>query len=130
MAVNQVTLTNRDHAHAHAHAQLQTYLREIPMAFRFSVFNLIPYGIIAKFGTAFTPLNHFSPWNVDDDGAPVPPGAMRDGDVLSDLDTALDGLYNHDRFLQLLQCHAITLDTDIGSTQRALHATHLLVCLA
>ena len=27
---------------------------------------------------------------------------MRDGDVLSDLDTAFDGLYNHDRFLQLL----------------------------
>lgn len=134
MAVNQVTLTTRDHTRrfdmvlylngmpvsaielkkagsetadvAAAHAQLQTYLREFPMAFRFNVLNLVSDGIIAKFGTAFTPLNHFSPWNVDDDGVPVPPGATRDGDVISALDTALDGLYNQDRFLQLL--HSFT----------------------
>lgn len=40
---------------AAAHAQLQTYLREFPMAFRFNLLNLISDGIIAKFGTAFTP---------------------------------------------------------------------------
>lgn len=130
LAVNQVTLTTKDHTRrfdmvlylngmpvsaielkkagsesadvAAAHAQLQTYLREFPMAFRFNIFNLISDGIIAKFGTAFTPLNHYSPWNVDDDGVPVTPGTMRDDDVLSALDTALDGLYNQDRFLQLL----------------------------
>ncbi|MGO4384666.1 type I restriction endonuclease subunit R [Specibacter sp. RAF43] len=130
LAVNQVTLVSREHTRrfdvvlylngmpvsaielkkagsasadvAAAHAQLQTYLREFPMAFRFSVFNLVSDGIIAKYGTAFTPLNHFSPWNVDDDGAPVPPAAMLDGDALTALDTALDGLYNQERFLQLL----------------------------
>lgn len=130
LAVNQVTLTTKDHTRrfdmvlylngmpvsaielkkagsesadvAAAHAQLRTYLREFPMAFRFNVLNLISDGIIAKYGTAFTPLNHFSPWNVDDDGVPVPAGAMRDGDVISALDNALDGLYNQERFLQLL----------------------------
>ncbi|ALO65797.1 DEAD/DEAH box helicase [Arthrobacter alpinus] len=130
LAVNQVTLTSREHSRrfdmvlylngmpvsaielkkagsesadvAAAHAQLQTYLREFPMAFRFNLLNLISDGIIAKFGTAFTPLNHFSPWNVDDDGVPVPPGAMLDGDRISALDTTLFGLYNQERFLQLV----------------------------
>jgi type I restriction enzyme, R subunit len=52
---------------AAAHAQLQTYLREFPMAFCFGVCVVASDGIIAKYGTPFTPLNHFSPWNVDDD---------------------------------------------------------------
>ena len=53
-----------------AHAQLQTYLREFPMAFRFAVFDLASDGHTALYGTPFTPLNHYSPWNVDDDGVP------------------------------------------------------------
>jgi type I restriction enzyme R subunit len=88
---------------ASAHAQLQTYLREFPMAFRFCVFTLTSDGIEAKYGTPFTPLNHFSPWNVDDDGVPVAPGYMEDGEAVTALETALHGLYNQERFLQLLQ---------------------------
>jgi type I restriction enzyme R subunit len=88
---------------ASAHAQLQTYLREFPMAFRFCVFTLASDGIEAKYGTPFTPLNHFSPWNVDDDGVPVAPGFMEDGEAVTALETALYGLYNQERFLQLLQ---------------------------
>ncbi|PYI69905.1 DEAD/DEAH box helicase [Arthrobacter livingstonensis] len=131
LAVNQVTLMSREHTRrfdvvlylngmpvsamelkragsesadvAAAHAQLQTYLREFPMAFRFNVLNLVSDGVIAKYGTAFTPLNHFSPWNVDDDGLPVPADAMVDGEALTALDVALDGLYNQVRFLQLLE---------------------------
>jgi type I restriction enzyme, R subunit len=131
LAVNQVTLTEGDYkrrfdlvlycngmpvsvielkkagsAHADlpgAHAQLQTYLREFPMAFRFCVFTLATDGIQAKYGTPFTPFNHFSPWNVDDDGVPVPQGQMVDGDAVTALDTALDGLYNQERFLQLVR---------------------------
>ena len=86
---------------ASAHAQLQTYLREFPMAFRFCVFTLASDGIQAKYGTPFTPLNHFSPWNVDDDGVPVAPGYMEDGEAVTALETALNGLYNVERFLQL-----------------------------
>ncbi|MBP2412288.1 type I restriction enzyme R subunit [Arthrobacter stackebrandtii] len=87
---------------AAAHAQLQTYLREFPMAFRFCVFALASDGISAKYGTPFTPFNHFSPWNVDDDGDPVPLGFTIDGEVVTAMETALLGLYNQDRFLQLL----------------------------
>ncbi|WP_413250843.1 type I restriction endonuclease subunit R [Sinomonas flava] len=86
---------------ATAHAQLQTYLREFPLAFRFTVVNLASDGLYAKYGTPFTPLNHFSPWNVDDDGVPVPPDATLDGDAVTPLETALSGLYNQERFLQL-----------------------------
>ncbi|WP_105032383.1 type I restriction endonuclease subunit R [Arthrobacter ruber] len=88
---------------AAAHAQLQTYLREFPMAFRFCVFTLASDGIQAKYGTPFTPLNHFSPWNVDDDGLPVPPGHMEDGEAVTALETSLQGLYNQERFLQLVR---------------------------
>ena len=104
MPVSVIELKKAGNAHADlpgAHAQLQTYLREFPMAFRFCVFTLASDGIQAKYGTPFTPFNHFSPWNVDDDGVPVPQGLMVDGDAVTALDTALDGLYNQERFLQL-----------------------------
>ncbi|MGP9837193.1 type I restriction endonuclease subunit R [Arthrobacter sp. 179] len=91
---------------AAAHAQLETYLREFPLAFRFCVFTFASDGIDAKYGTPFTPLNHFSPWNVDDDGEPVPPGHTVDGDAVLPIETALAGLYNPTRFLQLL--HSFT----------------------
>lgn len=88
---------------AAAHAQLQTYLREFPMAFRFCVFTLASDGLEAKYGTPFTPLNHFSPWNVDDDGQVVKPGDLNDWDATTGMEIALLGLYNQERFLQLLR---------------------------
>ena len=89
---------------AAAHAQLQTYLREFPMAFRFAVCTIASDGIIAKYGTPFTPLNHFSPWNVDDDGRPVATGdRVEDIDVPTGLELALHGLFNQERFLQILR---------------------------
>lgn len=86
---------------ASAHAQLQTYLRELPMAFRFCVFTLASDGLEAKYGTPFTPLNHFSPWNVDDDGIPLKQPRIEDGTDVQPLEDALSGLYNQERFLQL-----------------------------
>ncbi|MGH3789176.1 MAG: type I restriction endonuclease subunit R [Pseudonocardiaceae bacterium] len=87
---------------AAAHAQLQTYLREFPMAFRFAVCTIVSDGIIAKYGTPFTPLNHFSPWNVDDDGEPIAIGEATEGaEYTTGLELALFGLFNQERFLQL-----------------------------
>ncbi len=62
---------------AAAHTQLQTYLREFPMAFRFTVLVVASDGITARYGTPFTPLEHFAPWNVDDDGRPAVWRALR-----------------------------------------------------
>lgn len=83
-----------------AHAQLRTYVKEFPLAFRFSVFSLVSDGVTARYGTPFTALHHFSPWNVDDDGVPVP---MDNADAATALDIALNGLCNQERFLQLLR---------------------------
>jgi type I restriction enzyme R subunit len=85
-----------------AHAQLATYLREFPMAFRFAVVTVISDGITARYGTPFTPLNHYSPWNVDDDGNQVRPGERMDDLHLGiELELLVDGVFNPERFLQL-----------------------------
>ncbi len=87
---------------AAAHAQLQTYLREFPMAFKFVVFSIISDGITARYGTPFTPLNHYSPWNVDDDGRRMTPGTdVKDLSLGVELEYLIDGVCNPERFLQL-----------------------------
>lgn len=87
---------------AAAHAQLATYLREFPMAFRFAIVTIISDGITARYGTPFTPLNHYSPWNVDDDGRPLQPGqTIDDTDLGVELEYLIDGVFNQERFLQL-----------------------------
>jgi type I restriction enzyme R subunit len=87
---------------ASAHAQLATYLGEFPMAFRCCVLSIISDGITARYGTPFTPLNHYSPWNVDDDGRPVKPGTeLADTSLGVELEYLIDGVCNPERFLQL-----------------------------
>jgi type I restriction enzyme, R subunit len=88
---------------ASARDQLNTYLREFPMAFRFCAFVLASDGLDAKYGTQFTPLNHFAPWNVDDEGSRLQQPRIEDGQDVQPLDDALSGLFNQLRFLQLLR---------------------------
>src|SRR5699024_3153315 len=93
--------------------QIATYVREFPHAFRFCVLTVVSDGVVARYGTPFTALNHYAPWNVDDDGAVLTPfagdAAATDGiTVIGDaaataLDVLLDGLFNQERFLQLLR---------------------------
>ncbi|MFC4603143.1 type I restriction endonuclease subunit R [Rhodococcus kronopolitis] len=100
MPVSIVELKRAGSEHAglvEAHAQLCTYVAEFPLAFRYAVFSLVSDGITARYGTPFTAYNHFSPWNVDDDGTPVSATSA------AALEVALDGLYNQERFLQLLR---------------------------
>jgi type I restriction enzyme R subunit len=87
---------------ASAHAQLATYLREFPMAFKFAVLTIISDGITARYGTPFTPLNHYSPWNVDDDGRPMTATTeVPDTSLGIELEYLIDGVCNPERFLQL-----------------------------
>jgi type I restriction enzyme R subunit len=89
---------------AGAHAQLTTYLREFPIVFRFCVLSIISDGITARYGTPFTPLNHYAPWNVDDDGKRLKFGSNATGAGLGiELEYLLDGVCNQERFLQLLR---------------------------
>ncbi|MBB2890807.1 type I restriction endonuclease subunit R [Flexivirga oryzae] len=87
---------------AGAHAQLQTYVREFPLAFAQADFVIASDGITARYGTPFTPYNHFASWNVDDDGHPLEMGEPGpDVEPVFELETNLEGLCNQERFLQL-----------------------------
>jgi type I restriction enzyme R subunit len=86
---------------ASAHAQLATYLREFPMAFRFVVLSIISDGITARYGTPFTPLNHFSPWNVDDEGMPYRSDPDQWEPVRLEIEDLVNGVCNQERFLQI-----------------------------
>ncbi len=89
---------------AAAHAQLGTYLAEFPMAFRGCVLTMISDGATAKYGTPFTPLHHYSPWNVDDDGVRLELGeGVPDTDYDTALEVTLNGVANPERFLQLMR---------------------------
>ncbi|GAA2596305.1 type I restriction endonuclease subunit R [Winogradskya consettensis] len=83
-----------------AHAQLQTYLAEFPLAFRHAVLCVISDGITAKYGTPFTPYEHFAPWNIDTDGERVDTSSP-EYDGPEALTVALHGLFNQQRFLGL-----------------------------
>lgn len=109
---------------ASAHAQLQTYLREFGMAFRFCVLTVISDGITARYGTPFTPLNHYSPWNVDDDGEPIKLGSdASDTSVDVELECLIDGLFNQERFLQL-QRNFVAFDEGAGGYAKRIAKPH------
>lgn len=86
-----------------AYNQLQTYVKEFPMAFRFANIVVVANDFEARYGTPYTPYEHFAPWNVNDDGLPVPEGTLTvDGEKATGLDLLLNGLFNVERFGQLL----------------------------
>jgi type I restriction enzyme, R subunit len=85
-----------------AHAQIQTYVEEFPIAFRYNVLCLVSDGVTAKYGTAFTPYEHFAPWNVDHSGVRVDTSSP-DYDGAEALTVALHGLFTQRRFLELTE---------------------------
>lgn len=76
--------------------QLQTYVAEFPMAFRFAVLVVASDGVTARYGTPFTPWNHFARWNVDEHGELVDEGYH--GVRASDLELLVSGLLNVETF--------------------------------
>ena len=107
-----------------AHAQLTTYLREFPTAFRYCVLTVISDGLHARYGTPFTPLNHYSPWNVDEDGRVLPDSAQGiDGQPLTGLEATLHGLFNLERFGQLLR-HYVAFDEGDGGLGKRVAKPH------
>ncbi|WP_086803791.1 type I restriction endonuclease subunit R [Streptomyces caniscabiei] len=84
-----------------AHAQVARYVQEFPTAFRYNAVVLLSDGISAKYGTPFTPYEHFAPWNTDEFGARVDP-LTADGFSESGQNLALHGLFTQSRFLELV----------------------------
>lgn len=85
-----------------AYTQLQTYLSEFPAVFRTVVATVISDGVDARYGTPFTPLNHFAPWNVDEHGDPV-------DDRGKGLEELCYGLFEQRRFLDVVK-HFVAFD--------------------
>lgn len=84
-----------------AHSQVSRYVQEFPTAFRYNAAVLVSDGVTAKYGTPFTPYEHYAPWNTDELGVRVDPfSAGGIGDSGQNL--ALHGLFTRDRFLTLI----------------------------
>lgn len=98
-----------------AHAQVTTYVDELPLAFRFNAVCVVSDGITARYGTAFTPFEHFSPWKVNEEGEPVT-AAHTYTDV--ELALALYGLFDQQRFLELLRSYVAFAESDAGPIKR------------
>ena len=99
-----------------AHAQVMTYVEELPLAFRCNVTCVVSDGIRAKYGTAFTPFEHFAPWNLDDDGEPVPQPGATDADLAINL--LLYGLFEQRRFIEILGGYVAFAQSDDGLVKR------------
>lgn len=85
-----------------AHSQVTRYVEEFPTAFRYNTIVLLSDGITAKYGTPFTPYEHFAPWNTDEFGARV---TLLDAEGIGDSgqNLALHGLFTQWRFLSLIR---------------------------
>ncbi|MDX3385547.1 type I restriction endonuclease subunit R [Streptomyces niveiscabiei] len=85
-----------------AHSQVIRYVEEFPTAFRHNAVVLLSDGITAKYGTPFTPYEHFAPWNTDEFGARVD---LLDAEGIWDSgqNLALHGLFTQPRFLTLIR---------------------------
>ncbi|MFJ3209173.1 type I restriction endonuclease subunit R [Streptomyces flaveolus] len=85
-----------------AHSQVTRYVEEFPTAFRYNAVVLLSDGITAKYGTPFTPYEHFAPWNTDEFGARVD---LLDAEGIWDSgqNLALHGLFTQPRFLTLIR---------------------------
>lgn len=100
----------------YARNQLATYARELPLAFRCNVACVVSDGTSALCGTAFTPFEHYAPWNVDDDGEPVKQPPERDEDL--PLVLMMYGLFQPARFIELLTGYVTFARTEGGLVKR------------
>jgi type I restriction enzyme R subunit len=107
-----------------AHTQLTTYVEEFPLAFRYNVVCLASDGIVAKYGTPFTPYEHFAPWNVGEDGGRIDTTSP-EHDGAEALSLALHGLFTQQRFLSLAE--NFTNFTPTGKRIAKPHQYHAVV---
>ncbi|MGF0168766.1 type I restriction endonuclease subunit R [Streptomyces koyangensis] len=85
-----------------AHSQVTRYVQEFPTAFRYNAVVLLSDGITAKYGTPFTPYEHFAPWNTDEFGNRVDP-LDAEGIWDSGQNLAVHGLFTQPLFLSLIK---------------------------
>jgi type I restriction enzyme R subunit len=118
LAITELKKAGDEHATPEAaHAQLMDYVRDVWQAFRCNVVCLASDGLHAQYGTAFTPYNHFAPWNVDDAGEPVKQPAPTWDE--SELSLTLHGLFEQRRFVEMLDGYVAFAHSEEGLLKRA-----------
>jgi type I restriction enzyme R subunit len=100
----------------YARNQLATYTRELPLAFRSNVLCVVTDGSDALCGTAFTPFEHFAPWNVDEAGTPVKQPAAEVQSLPGVL--LIHGLFDPERFLELMAGYVTFTQSEDGLVKR------------
>ena len=87
--------------------QLQTYKSEIPSLFRANAALITSDGLEARFGSLTADLERFMPWRTVDGSMIAPKGAP-------ELETAIGGVFEKNRFLALIRDFTVFEDTGAG----------------
>ena len=87
--------------------QLQTYKDEIPSLFRSNVLLVISDGLLARVGSLTADIERFMPWRTVDGAAVAPKGTP-------EVQTLIDGVFEKDRFLELIRDFTVFGDTGAG----------------
>ena len=99
-----------------AFQQLQTYRSQLPAFFTYNALLVISDGVQARLGTLTSNWERFAPWRTVDGEQVAPPGAL-------ELSTLLDGVFQKDRFLDLLR-NFIVFEEDNGTVVKKLAGYH------
>lgn len=99
-----------DSAMESAYTQLRECVERIPLVFRFSMVHLISDGLQARYGTALSPYNQYSPWNVDEDGRPATKSTVTSNST--ELSLALRGIFDKYRFIDFISNYSIPHSSD------------------
>jgi type I restriction enzyme R subunit len=99
--------------------QLQTYKDQIPSLFRSNAVLVTSDGLQARIGSLTADAERFMPWRTTDGATVTPKGAP-------ELGTLLEGVFEHGRFLSLLQDFTVFWDTGDGVAKivAAYHQVH------
>lgn len=101
--------------------QLQTYVDEFPLAFSTVALVVASDGVTARYGTPFTPWNHFANWNVDKEGFIVE--GKHHGKFVTALELLIIGLLDPDT-LGLILRDFITFSEKGGELSKIVAKPH------
>ncbi|MBK9516190.1 MAG: type I restriction endonuclease subunit R [Anaeromyxobacter sp.] len=99
-----------------AFQQLQTYKKQIPALFTYNALLVISDGMQARVGTLTSNWERFAPWRTIDGDVVAHPGSL-------ELSTLLDGIFEQQRFLDLLRSFVVFED-DHGDLIKKLAGYH------
>ena len=100
-----------------AYNQLQTYKEQIPSLFNYNAVLMISDGLYARVGTLTASKEWFLPWRTID-------GEGLDDDHLTQLQVAVEGLFDKQRFLDLIRYYIVFEDVGGGNLVKKMAGYH------